>query len=140
MTLFFTRPAVARHWRNPRDRVSLSAVNLPDSLRKFGAVPLLTPRRILLATLVAMATDGLQAWMSPLAMTGADGLIDVAAMLLLTRLLGFHILLLPSFLVEMLPVAGLLPTWTGCALAVIALRKREQNYQEPAPGPGPDPQ
>jgi hypothetical protein len=42
------------------------------------------------------------------------------------RLLGFHPLLLPTFVVEFLPVADMLPTWTGCVALVVALRKRQQ--------------
>jgi hypothetical protein len=52
-------------------------------------------------------------------------------------ILGFHILLLPTFVVELIPVADMLPTWTGCVIAVIALRKRGQNIPPPSPPPPP---
>jgi hypothetical protein len=32
---------------------------------------------------------------------------------------------LPTFAIEFIPVVGMLPTWTGCVAAVIALRLRE---------------
>ena len=38
--------------------------------------------------------------------------------------LGFHMLLLPTFVIELVPVADMLPTWTGCTAAVVMLRKR----------------
>jgi hypothetical protein len=37
--------------------------------------------------------------------------------------------------VEFLPVADLLPTWTGCVALVVALRKRQQR-SVPARTPG----
>ena len=42
----------------------------------------------------------------------------------MSRLIGFHPLLLPTFVIEFVPVADLLPTWTGCAALVVALRRR----------------
>jgi hypothetical protein len=35
-------------------------------------------------------------------------------------------LLLPTALLEFIPVVDWLPTWTGCVLVVIARRKRQQ--------------
>ena len=62
----------------------------------------------------------------------ADDVIDVVAMLLTTPILGFHVLLLPTFVVELIPVAGMLPTWTGCVMAIALLRRAE--LAERAPG------
>jgi hypothetical protein len=45
-------------------------------------------------------------------------------LLALSRVIGFHPLLLPTFVLELIPVADLLPTWTGCVAVVIALRRR----------------
>lgn len=64
--------------------------------------------------------------MGPLGWFLADELLDVAAMALTWRLIGFHPLLLPTFVLELLPVADMLPTWTGCVAIVILLRKRQQ--------------
>jgi hypothetical protein len=105
-------------------------VNLPAFIRDFAQVPLLTQRRIWIAYAVAGAADGLQMWLSPLAISGLDDVLDIAVMVILTRVLGFHLLLLPTFVVEMIPVAGLMPTWVACTVAVVALRKREQHYQD----------
>ena len=38
----------------------------------------------------------------------------------------FHPLLLPTFVVELLPVIDLLPTWTGCVALVVSRRKKQQ--------------
>ena len=63
-----------------------------------------------------------------------DETIDVLAMVLTIRAIGFHMLLLPTFVLEFIPLAGLLPTWTGCVIAVIALRKNQQrNSSTPQP-------
>ena len=47
-------------------------------------------------------------------------------MILTWRLIGFHPLLLPTFVLEFLPITDLLPTWTGCVALVMALRTRQQ--------------
>jgi hypothetical protein len=58
----------------------------------------------------------------PLQLPPLPEIIDVVAMLLTSALIGFHLLLLPTFAIEFIPVVGMLPTWTGCVAAVIALR------------------
>jgi hypothetical protein len=35
------------------------------------------------------------------------------------------------------PIADLLPTWTGCVALVVALRRRQGAFEPPPPGPGP---
>jgi len=94
--------------------------------------PTLTPRRIRLAYAVAVGTDALQIGLGPLGWTFADEALDVAAMVATSWLLGFHPLLLPTFILEFVPVADMLPVWTGCVAAVIALRKRDVSHT-PAP-------
>ena len=98
--------------------------------------PLLTPGRIRLAYTIAVTTDALQFVLGPVGWAGADEALDVAAAALMWRVLGFHPLLLPTFLVELLPMADMLPTWTGCVALVIGLRRRQQ-IGRPPPGPGP---
>ena len=86
---------------------------------------------------VAVTTDVLQLLLGPFGWAFADELLDVMAMILIWRLIGFHPLLLPSFVLELLPVADMLPTWTGCVAIVVALRKRQQ-ARAPSPlPPGP---
>ena len=57
-------------------------------------------------------------------------------MTLLWRVIGFHPLLLPTFILEFLPVADLVPTWTGCVALVLAFRRR-QGAHAATPDPGP---
>ena len=58
----------------------------------------------------------------------ADLLVDTVTALIVTRLLGFHWALLPTFAVEMVPLLDAAPTWTGCVLYVISRRKAEGRY------------
>ncbi len=87
--------------------------------------PVLTRWRIALALAVAAAADAGQLLVGPLGWIFIDQAIDVLAMALTMAILGFHPLLLPSFVIELIPVADMLPTWTGCVVAVIALKKRQ---------------
>lgn len=98
--------------------------------------PPLTPGRVRLAYAIAVATDALQFLLGPFGWAGADEVLDVAATALTWRILGFHPLLLPTFLIELLPVADMLPTWTGCVALVVGLRRRQQ-IDPPPPGQGP---
>jgi hypothetical protein len=75
----------------------------------------------------------LQLLLGPFGWAGADELLDVVAMILTWKLIGFHPLLLPSFILEFLPVADLLPTWTGCVAIVAAIRKRQHAQQTDGP-------
>lgn len=96
-------------------------------------MPQLTRTRIILALTVAVVADGLQFLLNGVGWLGPDQVIDVIAMLLTCWLLGFHWLLLPTFILEFVPLADELPTWTACVAAVIVLRKREQRPPPPFP-------
>jgi hypothetical protein len=98
--------------------------------------PLLTRNRVRLAYATGLTADALQLLLGPLGWAGADEVIDVAAMIVTWRVLGFHPLLLPTFALEFVPVADLLPSWTACVAMVIALRKRQQAAVLP-PSAGP---
>jgi hypothetical protein len=97
--------------------------------------PALTPGRVRLAYVVAIATDLLQLLLGPFGWAFADEALDVAAMILISRALGFHVMLLPTFALEFLPFTDMLPTWTGCVALVVALRRRQELAMSPAPGP-----
>ena len=86
----------------------------------------MTCLRMGLALAVAVIADGLQLCTGFVGWAGFDEVIDVVAMIMVTWLIGFHILLLPTFMVEMVPVVDELPTWTACVVAVCVLRRREQ--------------
>ena len=106
-------------------------MNFPDQLSRTFRAPRLTRLRIVLALMVAITADGLQFLLGPLGWVFADEAIDVVAMILASWLIGFHLLFLPTFVVELIPVADMLPTWTGCVALVAALRKREQSRAAP---------
>ncbi len=125
---------------------------------RWLSVPELNRRRIVLAFVVAAAADAIQLGLGPVGWAFADEIIDVVAMVLTCGILGFHPLLLPTFIVELIPVADMLPTWTGCVAAVVVLRRRAQRKEKtidaevvnpappptppqlPGPGPKPGPQ
>jgi hypothetical protein len=89
-------------------------------------VPRLTNGRIVFAFAVALAIDGVQLLTGPAGWLFIDEALDVVAMVLTSLALGFHPLLLPTFIIKLVPVADWLPTWTGCTAAVVVLRKRAQ--------------
>ncbi len=88
--------------------------------------PVLSPGRVRLAYGVAIATDVLQFALGPFGWAFADETLDTIAAVVMWRLLGFHPLLLPTFVIEFLPVADMLPTWTACVALVVSLRRRAQ--------------
>ncbi len=102
-------------------------------LPRFLEAPRLTSRRVAAAFVLAVVVDGLQFGLGPLGWWMVDETLDVAAMVAMSWLLGFHPLLLPTFLIELFPVADVLPTWTGCVGLVVALRRREQRREPYAP-------
>ena len=102
--------------------------------RRIFLSPVLTRERVRLAYAVAVATDVLQLALGPFGWAFADELLDVVGMVLTWRVIGFHPLLLPTFVLEFLPLADMLPTWTGCVAIVVALRKRQQTIASPPPG------
>lgn len=100
-----------------------------EKWNRLFRVPRLTRTRIILALAIALVADALQFLLGPLPF--ADQAIDIVAMALTSRVIGFHWLLLPTFAVEFVPLLDELPTWTACVVAVIALRKREQRASPP---------
>lgn len=87
----------------------------------------LTSSRIKSAYAIAIATDVVQFALGPFGWTFADEILDVIALIATTRLLGFHPLLLPTFIIEVVPVLDVLPTWTGCVALVVAMRKKQSS-------------
>jgi cellulose synthase/poly-beta-1,6-N-acetylglucosamine synthase-like glycosyltransferase len=85
-----------------------------------------TPTQIWIARAVGLAADALQVVLFPFFAEGfaspANVAVDLIVAAVLTKLIGWHIAFVPSFIVEMMPVADLAPTWS---LAVwIATRGR----------------
>ena len=104
---------------------------LPEKFHRRFHAPPLTRVRIAVALAVAVIADGLQFFLGPFGWAGFDQAIDVVAMVLTSWMIGFHWLLLPTFIVEFIPLTDMLPTWTACTIAVMALRKREQRAIPP---------
>jgi len=111
----------------------------------FASRPL-TRGRIALAIANAGAADALQIALGPVGWTFLDEIIDVVTMFAISLLIGFHPLLLPTFIVEIFPIVDMLPTWTGCVGAIILWRKnmdtprsqtRVDHQDEPAAAPSP---
>ena len=97
--------------------------------------PVLTKSRVRLAYIVAVAADALQLLLGPLGWLFVDEVIDVVAMGLTWRAIGFHPLLLPTFALEFIPIIDMLPTWTACVALVVTLRKKQQPAGPPREGP-----
>ena len=91
----------------------------------------LSQTRVRSAYAAAILTDLLQLAFGPLGWMLADEILDVVAMIVITRLIGFHPLFLPTFVLEIVPVADLLPTWTGCVALVMMLRKKGSDSRPP---------
>ena len=104
-------------------------------------VPVLTRRRIWLACAVAIVTDIIQFFGGMMGVPGwvLDDCLDVLAMILQTLILGFHPLLLPTFIIKVIPGVQILPTWTGCTLLVIALRRKQEATVPPVATPPAQP-
>jgi hypothetical protein len=97
-----------------------------DTINNRLFVPKLTRARIVSAIAVAAVVDALQLTQIPI----LEQALDVVAMVATTWLIGFHVLLLPTFAIEFIPLIESIPFWTGCVIAVIALRGKNQ-----PPGP-----
>jgi hypothetical protein len=110
-------------------------MKLPDKLATAFRVSKLTWTRITLALAVAVMADALQFLLNGIGWVGPDQIIDVIAMVLTSWLIGFHWLLLPTFIINFIPMLDDLPTWTACVMAVSAVRKREQRSAPPQSPP-----
>lgn len=96
--------------------------------------PKITKQKIAVAFTAAVIADAIQFPITAATMTGvlaipgegADLLIDSIMTVLTSSLLGFHWILLPSFVFEAIPGFDLFPTWTGCVAYVVWRRKKDQ--------------
>jgi hypothetical protein len=82
--------------------------------------------RIWAARFVAFGADLLQIGLFPFVIEGGfsalDDALDVLACGILTILVGWHYSFVPSFVLKVVPVADLVPTWTLAVL--LATRQR----------------
>jgi hypothetical protein len=97
-------------------------------------VVVLTPRRILIARVLAVVVDLAQYALLPVALTPLNNVIDTVTALVMIALLGWHWAFLPAFLTELVPFVDLVPTWT----IAVYLATRGQDVTPGAPKiPGP---
>ena len=108
-------------------------MKLLEAIARRLPAPRLTRGRVIAAFAVALACDALQIVLGPAGWLAPDELLDLIAFVLISWLIGFHVLLLPTFAVEFIPAIDMLPTWTGCVAAVVALQGRAQRNAPPAP-------
>jgi hypothetical protein len=92
---------------------------------RLQAPPRLTRSSIRTAYVLAVTVDIAQFLLGPFGWAGVDEVLDAAAMIAMTRLLGFHPLFLPTFVLEFVPFTDMLPTWTGCVMLVARARRRQ---------------
>ena len=82
----------------------------------------MTPNRIRAARLIAAGVDLLQIALVPTffpaAVSGANNVIDVMAAVALVALTGWHRVYLPAFMIELVPMADLAPTWSTAVYIV----------------------
>jgi hypothetical protein len=84
---------------------------------KVMATPIeISPARANAARIIAVVADCLQIMIFPAFAEGFaspfNAALDVVVAVAMYFLLGFHWALLPSFFIELVPMADLIPTWT----------------------------
>ena len=101
----------------------------------MNTLPTLTRNRILAARTVAVCADLLQIGLVPVFGEGFispfNDALDIAVCLTLTALVGWHFAFLPGFLIEMMPMVDLAPTWTIAVL--VATRHGAQAQPQSTP-------
>jgi len=104
--------------------------------------PLLTRRRIVLARTLGVVVDLVQITFLPAFFPGAASpastVIDVLTAGAMIGLIGWHWAFVPTFAIELLPIADLAPTWT--AAVFLATRGRSVDVEatsDPAGEGGP---
>jgi len=97
----------------------------------------MTPERVRLARLIALAADFVQVLAFPLFFGGGLSIVndalDVAVAILMTWLLGWSWAFAPTFLMELMPVLDLFPTWTAAVYWVTRGRAQDSAPQIPPP-------
>jgi len=86
-----------------------------------------------MAYAAAVTIDVAQFLIGPFGWSGVDEVLDAIGMVVVSRLIGFHPLLLPTFVLEFVPLTDMLPTWTGCVALVVRARKRHGLVSDDAP-------
>src|SRR5262249_10050092 len=91
-------------------------------MRFFEVFNLVKSREVRMAWAIAIAADAVQIVGLPLFAIGgvsaAGTVVDAAAAVILTSLLGWHWAFLPTLLAELVPGLDLFPTWTAAVAYV----------------------
>ena len=101
--------------------------------------PAISSKRVRIAWALAICVDLAQALAAATELSGPLHLainagVDVVVMLLMWRLLGFSMLFIPSFVVELLPMVDIAPTWS---LAVFAITRMQSQLPAAKEAPAP---
>jgi len=110
--------------RPGRAMVSELFASLKRQVSRWQHPSRVTRADVRLAYAVAVTVDVAQLLLGPLGWAGLDEILDAIGMVVISRLIGFHPLLLPTFLLEFVPFTDMLPTWTGCTALVVRARRR----------------
>jgi hypothetical protein len=96
---------------------------------RFDVPKTISKRDRRLAWLVALSADAIQFVALPLFSAGGaspfDSATDIAAAVILCKLVGWHWAFLPAVLAELIPGLNLFPTWTAALLFVLRHRRNE---------------
>jgi hypothetical protein len=94
----------------------------------------MTPRRVLIARVIAVAVDLSQFALLPAELTPLNNGIDVVTALTMLGLVGWNWAFLPTFLAELVPFVDLVPSWT---LAVMFATRGPKAPDSPGAPPPP---
>jgi hypothetical protein len=94
----------------------------------------LSPARIRIARILALAADAIQLGLFPAFGPGAlsllnDGL-DIVVAVVMVGLVGWNFAFLPTFVAELIPGVDLIPTWT----LAVWFATRHRAIEPPGPG------
>jgi len=88
------------------------------------------------AYIIALCADAVEIGLAPLFSEGFmspfDDIMDSIVCVVLTMLLGWHIAFIPSFVIKLLPIADLAPTWT---IAVLIATRGGHIFEQDVPPP-----
>jgi hypothetical protein len=92
---------------------------------------------LIAAYAVAMGADFVEICGSPIFGEGFaspfNDFLDVVVCFVLSAMIGFHIAFLPSFLIKMIPVVEIAPTWTLAMLIATRNQLRTTGTDNPKP-------
>jgi hypothetical protein len=103
--------------------VSELFASLKQQVSRWQHPSRVTRANVRLAYAAAVTVDLAQVLLGPFGWTGFDEILDAIGMIVISRLIGFHPLLLPTFILEFVPLTDMLPTWTGCTALVVRSRR-----------------